>query len=97
MEVPEDSGANGSSNQEPRERFKLRLCAPDLPRHPHRPLMGSITVNTFNPLLGTLGGGVMTGSIWPEEDATTTADEVDGGYGGGLGKKSESGAPYPKS
>ena len=31
----------------------------------------------FKPLVGTPGGGVTTGSVWPEEDATTTADEVD--------------------
>jgi hypothetical protein len=66
--------------------------------------MGSITVNMFKPLVGKLDGGVTTGSLWPEEDATTTADEVDaslvgeypGGYPGG-GSKSESGAPYTGS
>jgi len=65
---------------------------------PHRPLMVSITVNLFKPLVGTLVGGVTTGSLWPEEDATTTADEVDASlveeYPGGPGSKSESGAPY---
>jgi hypothetical protein len=39
--------------------------------------MGSITVNMFKPLVGTSDGGVTTGIVWPEEDATTTADEVD--------------------
>jgi hypothetical protein len=66
--------------------------------------MGSIAVNMFKPLVGT-GGGVTTGSVWPEEDATTIADEVDASlveeYAGGLGTKSESGTPYsnpvPKS
>jgi len=62
--------------------------------------MVSITVNLFKPLVGTLVGGVTTGSLWPEEDATTTADEVDASlveeYAGGLGTKSESGAPYPR-
>jgi hypothetical protein len=53
----------------------------------------------FKPLVGTLDGGVTTGSVWPEEDATTTADEVDaslvegGAYAGGPGRTSESGAP----
>lgn len=60
--------------------------------------MGSITVDMFKPLVGTLDGGVTTGSLWPEEDATTTGDEVDaslgGGYPGGPGSKSESGARY---
>ena len=61
--------------------------------------MGSITVNMFKPLLGILDGGVTTGSVWPEEDATTIADGVDASlveeYSGGPGSKSESGAPYP--
>jgi hypothetical protein len=59
--------------------------------------MGSITVNMFKPLVGKLDGGVTTGSLWPEEDATTTADELDASlveeYPGGPGSKSESGAP----
>jgi len=65
--------------------------------------MGSITVNMFKPLVGKLDGGVTTGSLWPEEDATTTADELEvdaslvDEYPGGPGSKSdsESGAPYP--
>lgn len=61
--------------------------------------MGSITVNMFKPLVGKLDGGVTTGTLWPEEDATTTGDEVDASlvdeYSGGPGSKSESGAPYP--
>jgi hypothetical protein len=62
--------------------------------------MGSIIVNMFRPLVGTLGGGVTTGSVGPEEDATATTDEVDASlveeeeYGGGPGTTSESGAPY---
>jgi len=54
----------------------------------------------FKPLVGPPDGGVTTGSVWPEEDATTTADEVDAStslveeYAGGLGTKSELGAPY---
>jgi hypothetical protein len=40
--------------------------------------MGSITVNIFKPLVGTPDGGVTTGSVWPEEEVTPTADEVDG-------------------
>jgi hypothetical protein len=68
--------------------------------------MGSITVAMFKPLVGTSDGGATTGSLWPEEVATTTADEVGaslagggypgGGYPGGPGSKSESesGAPY---
>jgi hypothetical protein len=67
--------------------------------------MGSITVTMFKPLVGTPDGGITTGSLLPEEDATTTADEVDaslagggpggGEYPGGPGSKSESesGAP----
>lgn len=53
----------------------------------------------FKPLVGTPDGAVTTGSVWPEEDATTTADEVDASlveeYAGGLGTESESGAAYP--
>jgi hypothetical protein len=60
--------------------------------------MGSIIVNMFKPLVGTTDGGVMTGSVWPEEDATAIADEVDASlveeYAGGLGTKSESGTHY---
>jgi len=60
--------------------------------------MGSITVNMFKPLVGIPDGGVTTGSVWPDEDATTTADEVDASlveeYAGGPGTKSESGAAY---
>ena len=59
--------------------------------------MGSSTVNMLKPLVGTPGGGVTTGSVLPEGDATTTADEVDASpaekYAGGPGTKSESGAP----
>jgi hypothetical protein len=57
--------------------------------------MGSITVDMFKPLVGTLGGGVTTG-MWPEEVATTTGDEVDASLGGGYpgGPKSELGARY---
>jgi len=59
--------------------------------------MSSMTVNMFKPLVGTLDGGVTTGSVWPEEDATTTADEVDASvveeYAGGPGAKPESGTP----
>jgi hypothetical protein len=58
--------------------------------------MGSIIVNMFKPLVGTLDGGATTGIVWPEEDATMTADEVDaslvGEYGGGP-----AGGPYPES
>ncbi len=100
MLVPEDCGANGSSSQEPRERRKLRVGNPHLSWQPHRPLMGSIIVNMFKPLKGALDGGVTTGSLWPEEDATTTADEVDASlveeYAGGTGSKTESGAACPK-
>ena len=50
----------------------------------------------FKPLVGTLDGGVTTGSVSPEEDATTTADEVDASldeeYAGGADTTSES--PY---
>lgn len=55
--------------------------------------MGSITVNTFKPLIGTADGGATTGSVWPEDEATTTADEVDGSlveeYSGGGPAESE--------
>jgi hypothetical protein len=60
--------------------------------------MGSIIVNMFKPLVGTSDVGVTTGSVRPEEDATTIADEVDASldeeYAGGPGRRSESGAPY---
>lgn len=53
----------------------------------------------FKPLVGRSDDGVTTGSLWPEEVATTTADEVDASlveeveeYAGGP--ISESGAPY---
>jgi len=45
-------------------------------------------VATLTPLVGTLGGGAATGSMFPERDATTIPEEVDGSpseeYGGGL-------------
>jgi hypothetical protein len=64
--------------------------------------MGSITVAMFKPLVGTSDGGATTGSLWPEEVATTTADEVGaslagGGYPGGPGSKSESESEAPYS
>jgi hypothetical protein len=50
-------------------------------------------VNTLTPLAGTPDDGVATGSMFPERDATTTADEVDGSlaevYAGGFAEKSE--------
>jgi hypothetical protein len=56
--------------------------------------MGSRTVNMLKPLVGTLDGGVTTGSVLPEGDATTIADEEDASlaeeYAGGPGTKSDS-------
>jgi len=58
--------------------------------------MGSSIVNMLKPLMGTPDGGVATGSVLPEGDATTTADEVDASlveeYAGGPAGKSEPGA-----
>lgn len=55
--------------------------------------MGSSTVNMLRPLVGTPDGGVATGSVMPEGDATITADEVDASlaeeYAGGPAAKSE--------
>jgi hypothetical protein len=54
-------------------------------------------VNMFKPLVGTSDGGVTSGSLWPEEEATTIADELDASlveeYAGGP-TRSSSGAPY---
>lgn len=56
--------------------------------------MGSRTVNMLKPLVETLEGGVTTGSVLPEGDATTIADEEDASlaeeYAGGPGTKSDS-------
>lgn len=56
-------------------------------------------MNTLTPLTGKPDDGVGTGSMFPELDATTTADEVDGSfsevYAGGFGAKSEYGACCP--
>jgi hypothetical protein len=43
----------------------------------HRPLMGSSTVNTLTPLVGTLGGVAAIGSLLRRGEATTIDDEVD--------------------
>ena len=87
MVVPMGRAAKNLGNE-----VKLRLCAPHVLWHPHIPLMGSITVNMFKPLVGTADGGATTGRVWPEDEATTTADEVDGSlveeYSGG-GAESE--------
>jgi len=54
----------------------------------NRPLIGSSTVATLTSLVGMLGGGAATGSMFPERDATKIPEEVDGPpaeeYGGGL-------------
>jgi hypothetical protein len=63
--------------------------------------MGSSIVNMLKPLVGTLDDGVATGSVLPEGDATTIADEVDASldeeYAGGPVAKSGSGAPYSEN
>jgi len=39
--------------------------------------MGLSTVATLTPLVGTLGSGAATGSMFPERDATTIPEDVD--------------------
>ena len=51
------------------------ILTPHTSNGPDDPL---IVVNMFKPLVGKLpvDGGITTRSLWPEEDATTTVDEV---------------------